>query len=86
MKKGFLFLTAAYLFLAFRSNAQIFTAKAGFNLANVRGENYMDGVSNSSDMNPGFHLGMMVDFPINSRFSVGSGLMITNRGLKGSWF
>lgn len=83
MKKGFLFFTATFLFLAFHSNAQIFTAKAGFNLANVRAENYMDGVSNSSDMNPGFHLGMMVDFPINSRFSVGSGLMINNRGSKG---
>lgn len=72
----------AFCFLSLSSHAQIFTAKAGFNLATTKEENNTGALSGESKMIPGFHLGMMAEFPLDKKFSIETGLMFNNRGVR----
>ena len=63
-----------------QANAQTFGLKAGLNLSNMifkdDDENY------DLTMNPGFHIGAIVDMPFNDFLSFESGLLFTNKGYK----
>ena len=48
-----------------QSNAQTIGLKAGLNLANMLEKDDDDTYSNDFSMNPGFHLGVTVDIPLN---------------------
>ncbi len=64
------------------SFAQTFGIKAGLNLSNSRIKDDDDTLSDDFIMNPGFHIGPTVEFPINELFSFESGLLLSTKGFK----
>ena len=73
------------LFLAlfcYQTNAQTFGIKGGLNLANMLEKDDDDTYSNDYSMNPGFHLGLTVDVPLNDFLSFEPGLLLTTKGMK----
>ncbi|MCF0055115.1 porin family protein [Dyadobacter sp. CY356] len=79
-KLTFLLLLTATLFIS-HSQAQTFTAKAGLNLGNVK-EKGGGGINPDYNMNPGFHVGMAVAFPINTWLAVEPALVFDQKGAK----
>ncbi len=69
--------------MATASYAQTFGVKAGLNLSNMSITND-DGWTDFDDtkMNPGFHLGGIVEFPISEMFSFDTGLLLSTKGFK----
>ena len=65
-----------------QSNAQTFGLKAGLNLSNMIFKD--DDVNYSNELNniPGFHIGAIVDMPLNEFLSFESGLLFTTKGFK----
>lgn len=58
--------------------SQTFGVKAGLSLANLKFEdNDLD-----TKLNPGFHIGPMIDIPIGEIFSFETGLFLSTKGLK----
>lgn len=71
-------IVALLLTIGTESFSQTFGVKAGLNLTNLNVEdNDFD-----TKLNPGFHIGPMIDIPINEIFSFESGLFLTTKGLK----
>ena len=62
--------------------AQNFGVRAGLNLSNMLMKDDDDTYSDEFTMNPGFHVGPTVEFPINEIFSFESGLLLTTKGFK----
>ena len=60
--------------------AQKIGIKAGFNLSNMLIEDEI--YSNDFKMKPGFHLGAIVDIPLNDMFSIETGLLLSTKGFK----
>jgi outer membrane protein W len=62
--------------------AQSFGVKAGLNLSNMLVKDDDDTYSDDFKMNPGFHAGLTVDFPITEVFSFETGLLASTKGYK----
>ena len=72
-----LFLTGSYI-----CSAQEISIRGGFNLSQMRiklGENI---VSKNTSLMPGFQVGPIVAFPLNSALSLESGLLYSTKGYK----
>ncbi len=63
-------------------HAQTFGLRGGMNLSNMLMK--MDGEVLSEDMkmNPGYHVGLALDFPIEDWLSIESGLLLSKKGFK----
>ena len=68
--------------LSAKSNAQIFRITGGLNLSNMLVKNDMDTYSDDFKMNPGFHIGATVEFPLTNRLSLGTGLLMDTKGFQ----
>ena len=68
--------------LSAKSNAQIFRIVGGLNLSNMLIKNDMDTYSDDFKMNPGFHIGATIEFPISNILSLGTGLLLDTKGFK----
>ncbi len=79
-KLTYLLLLAATLCIS-KVQAQTFTAKAGLNLGNVK-EKGGGGINPDYNMNPGFHVGMAVEFPINTWLAVEPAVLFDQKGAK----
>jgi hypothetical protein len=66
----------------YQTNAQTFGIKGGLNLANMILKDDDETYSNDYNMNPGFHLGLTVDVPLNDFLSFEPGLLLTTKGMK----
>jgi hypothetical protein len=66
--------------LSANSNAQIFRIIGGLNLSNMLIKNDLDTYSDDFKMNPGFHIGGTIEFPLSNRLSLGTGLLIDTKG------
>lgn len=65
-----------------KSFCQTFGLKAGLNLSNMLTKDN-EGISNENlKMNPGFHVGATVEFPLAEMFSFESGLLLSTKGVK----
>ena len=65
---------------AFSAKAQTFTAKAGFNLADLKEKGGF--FSPDYDMKPGFHVGLAAEFPINKFLSIEPALIYNSKGAR----
>lgn len=81
MKKIFNLVTFIFL-LAITSNsfAQTVGIKAGLNLSNMVMKVGDETVSDDLEMNPGFHVGVTVDTPINDVLSFDAGVLLSTKG------
>ncbi|MGD9328630.1 MAG: outer membrane beta-barrel protein [Cyclobacteriaceae bacterium] len=52
------------------------------NLSKMLIKNDMDTYSDDFKMNPGFHIGATVEFPISNILSLGTGLLLDTKGFK----
>jgi len=68
--------------LATTSFAQQFGIKAGLNLSNQLIKNYEKSFSDENKLKPGFHAGLVAQFPISGIFSFEPGLMLSTKGYK----
>ncbi len=75
-------IVALLLVLGTTSFAQTFGVKAGMNLSDMLIKDDYGTYSDDSEMNPGFHFGPTVEFPINETFAFESGLLLSTKGLK----
>lgn len=66
--------------MASASFAQTFAIRGGLNLANMLWKDDSDTFSDEFQMNPGFHLGGTVEFPINDAFTFETGLLLSTKG------
>ena len=66
------------------SYAQTFRVKAGLNLSNALIKDDTRTYSDDFNMNPGFHVGATVEFPITELFSFETGLLLSTKGFKSS--
>lgn len=64
--------------------AQNFGIKTGLNLSNMVVKDNYETYSDDFKMNPGFHLGATVEFPLTKMFSFETGLLLTTKGIKKS--
>lgn len=62
--------------------AQTFSLRAGLNLSNMLVKDDDDNYSDEFEMSPGFHLGGLVEFPINDAFTFETGLLVSTTGFK----
>jgi hypothetical protein len=62
--------------------AQTVGVKAGLNLSNVLMKDNATTYSSDYKMNPGFNVGVMVDFPMGGVFSIEPGFLISTKGYK----
>ncbi len=62
-------------------NAQRITIKGGANLSTVNNNPDME-YFGGAKIRPGFHIGVMSEFPFTDRFSFESGLLLSHRGFK----
>jgi hypothetical protein len=77
------FIIAVFIIsLASVSFAQTFGVKAGLNLSNMLMKDDNTTFSTDFMMNPGFHVGGTVEFPIGGIFSIEPGLMFSTKGYK----
>jgi len=81
MKKAskFLFIILISL-LCFQSYAQTFGIKGGLNLSNMLIES--DGETEDLKMNPGFHIGGIIDFQFTDLLSLETGIILDTKGFK----
>lgn len=84
MKNLSSFLVVAFIIFTSEYFAQTFGIKAGLNLSNMVIENDNGTLSDDYDMNTGFHIGPIVEFPINQMFSFETGLLLSTRGYTSS--
>ena len=75
-------IVALMLTIVTESFSQTFGVKAGLNLSNMLIKDDDDTYSDDFKMNPGFHIGPTVEFPINEIFSFESGLLLSTKGFK----
>jgi len=68
--------------LATESFAQNFGIKAGLNLSNMIAKDDNDDYSEDLKLNPGFHFGPIIEFPINDMFSFETGLLASTKGYR----
>lgn len=82
--KNLIRLSIVILLLSFgiESFAQNFGIKAGLNLSEIRLSNPYENYNDYLKMNPGFHIGPTVEFPITESFSIESGLLLSTKGRK----
>lgn len=64
-----------------KSYSQSFSAKAGLNLSKFYSQDYGEEVEGLK-INPGFHIGGMVEFPVTEMFSFETGLIFSTKGAK----
>lgn len=64
------------------SYGQTFGLKGGFNLANMLAKDDDYDSSDELKMNPGFHAGATMDFPLTDLLSLETGLLFTTKGMK----
>lgn len=64
------------------SFAQTFGVKAGLNLSKLLIKDDLGKYTDEYKMNPGFHFGPTVEFPIDKMFSFESGLLLSSKGSK----
>ena len=79
MKKSTLFvMSMALLCASLTTNAQIFTTKVGYNLA----ESKLHGIANPDDLSVklGIHFGETVEFQITNVFSIEPGVLFSSKG------
>lgn len=62
--------------------AQTYSFRAGLNLSNMLFKDDADTYSEDYKMSPGFHLGGIVEFPINDGFAIETGLLVSTTGFK----
>jgi hypothetical protein len=62
--------------------AQNFVLKGGLNLSNMLLKDDSETYSNDFEMNPGFHVGAMAEFPLSEIFSFETGLLLSTKGFK----
>jgi hypothetical protein len=82
--KNFIKLSILVLLLSFGTDsfAQSFGIKAGLNLSNLLVKDDYDTYSDDFKMNPGFHFGPTIEFPMNEMLSFESGLLLSTKGTK----
>ena len=81
MKKAMRFLLVILIsLLCFESFAQTIGIKGGLNLSNMFME--ADGDKEDLKMNPGFHIGGIVDFQFTDLLSLETGLLLDTKGFK----
>ncbi len=68
--------------MATRTTAQKFAVKGGLNLSKMLIKDDDDTYSDNFKMNPGFHLGVTAEFPINDMISFEPGLLLSTKGYK----
>ncbi len=64
------------------SFAQRFGVRAGLNLSNMLMKTDDYTYSDDFSINPGFHIGVTAEFPINDMFSFETGVMLSTKGYK----
>ena len=72
-----------FIFTAFNSkhlNAQSFMIKGGVSLANMLDKEEIATYSDDYSVNPGFHVGAVIDLPISTFLSLESGFTCSTRG------
>jgi hypothetical protein len=62
--------------------AQNFGVKAGLNLSTMLAKDEDENYSDELKMNPGFHLGATLEFPITESFSFETGLLLSTKGFR----
>lgn len=65
--------------IAINSYGQTFGIKGGLNLSDTR---YSPDEENLPGMNPGFHIGPVMELDLNSVFSCETGILLTTKGFK----
>ncbi len=75
-----LFIFVCMITLTFSSFAQTFSLKGGLNLATMFRKSQDTTFSKNFKLNPGFHIGLTADFPINEAFSYEVALLLSTRG------
>ena len=78
---GILLISFVTLF-AYPTQAQTVGIKGGLNLATMLAKMDQQTYSNDFTMNPGFHVGLTVDVPINEFLSFEPGILLSTKGLK----
>lgn len=68
--------------LSFESYSQTIRIIGGFNLSNILIKDNEETYSKDFNMNPGFHIGGTVDFPLSSVLSINTGLFLDSKGFK----
>lgn len=85
MKKSTLFvMSVVLLYASLTANAQIFTVKAGYNLADMK-VGGRDGVDQNKPKS-GFHAGILTEFPFKKHLSIEPGLLFSTKGSKSSYY
>jgi hypothetical protein len=69
------------LLVSFQMSAQTYMIKGGLNLSKFRISDTID-VYDNSNLNPGFHIGGSVIFPIHKALSLDLGLQFTTKGMR----
>lgn len=68
--------------ISFQTDAQSIGIKAGFNLATMLNKDANETYSNIYSMNPGFHIGAIIDVRINDFLTLEPGLLFTTKGTR----
>ena len=79
-----IFVLVFVLTMTAESFAQSFGVKAGLNLSNMLMKDDDNTYSDDYKMNPGFHFGPTIQFPITEMFSFETGLLLSTKGYKHS--
>lgn len=66
----------------YQANAQTFGVKGGLSLSTMLEKDDDETYSNDYSMKPGFHVGFIVDVPLNEFLSFEPGMIITTKGMK----
>jgi hypothetical protein len=80
MKK--LLITLLVITMVLPAFAQTFSLRAGLNLSNMLMKDDVETYSEENKMNPGFHLGGLVEFPLSDGFAIETGLLVSTTGFK----
>lgn len=68
--------------ICYQANAQTFGIKLGLNFATMSQKDNNKTYSDNYNINPGFHIGAIVDYPFDDLFSLESGLLFTTKGME----
>ena len=60
--------------------AQTFVLRAGLNMA--KAVSSVNGYTSHTKLNPGFHLGVVGEYPLNQNFAIETGLLVNAKGYK----
>lgn len=82
MKKLLSFLVVFAFAMSSGLFAQSLSVKGGLNLAKMDAKLNDQSVFENVKMNPGFHIGVTAEFPLNNLFSVEAGAILNTKGFK----